>query len=92
MNIADCASVTFWRRKGVLGGLECSDEASAGMAIVRLSSGGLSREHIYHLPEQRDAYNALILGLEFGVAAGRLAQANKIREAFGSAPIGALPR
>lgn len=86
MNIADCASVTFWRRKGVLGGLECSDETSAGMAI------GLTQEHIYHLPEQRDAYNALILGLEFGVAAGRLAQVNQIRAALGSAPIGGLPR
>lgn len=92
MNIADCASVTFWRRKGVLGGLECSDEASAGMAVVRLSSGGLTQERTYLLPEQRDAYNALILGLEFGAAAGRLAQANKIRAALGSAPIGGFPR
>ncbi len=87
MNIANCASVTFWRRKGVLGGLECSDEASAGMAIVRLSSGGLSQERTYLLPEQRDAYNALILGLEFGVAAGRLAKANEVRAVLGSAPV-----
>lgn len=92
MQVAGCAEITFWRRKGAAGiGLESTDEASAGVAVVRMMSGGNAQERVYSLPEQRDAYNALILGLEFGVEAGRLAKANEARAVFGLPPVSRVP-
>lgn len=85
----DGVKITFWAARGLLGGLcQTPYPADACAAIVDLAGEAIS----FNFPADRRAFDSLLLGLEFGNKAGRIAKAKEVRDVLYPADESAVSR